>query len=114
MKPTILISTRTTDQVNRANVAQKLFDHVSHEAGRRVWDAPAVEWMSIAREYVNLESHDRFGTTYLPPDQRAPLSPHTELPPPLPASQHLLFPENRPISEGGNALTKIKRFLGLG
>ena len=112
---TLYVSDKATDQVNRANVAAWLFDHHSHAAGKAVWDSPLDGWRLIATHYVDIQTHSGYGLAVSRPPMSTPLSPLTDpaTPLPVPSAQHHMFPENHPVSEAGNALSKIKRFLGM-
>lgn len=113
-KPTVYISTKATDLTNQCNVAATLFDHHSHQAGQQVWNADPDDWMITAEAYVNLKSHDLYGTRWEPARlEHMPLSPFDQGLEPVPSSWHHLFPVNLPVTEAGGALAKIKRFLGI-
>ena len=53
-KPYIILNQHHTPLTQQCNAAGLLFDHVSHDAGRRVWDSPTPEWEKVALEYVNI------------------------------------------------------------
>lgn len=92
-KPVLVLSRHLTPITNRANAAMKLFDNHSHEAGKRVWDAPLDSWENIVREYAHIEYSSTYHSRWHPAQTPRRLTP--------------------PRHMGHTPVDRVKRFLGL-